>query len=136
MKAEETMRNGLLVKFHPQRLSDEDLTLGVERFFETHDHAPHISGFMLDALMNEQCRRLQSRGGHEHETGMIVLPAATWSATDLTQGLNVLTAMSYQACSEQLGKLIDTLVRVFTCAVGARAIVLENMIHARLENGN
>ena len=124
------MRDGMLVRFDLRRLTNDDLTNGVERLLAGFDHAPAISTFMLDAFQNEQVRRLKNRQGETHEVDPLVLKATEWSALDLTQGLNAITALSYQACSEQLGKLVDTLVRTFTIAVGARAIVLERMINA------
>ena len=130
------MRQGLLCKFHLGRLSDDDLTNGVERFLAGFDHAPAVSAFMLDVFQSEQVRRLHNRLAETREVDSIVLKAAEWSALDLTQGLNAMTALSYAACSDQFGKLIDTLVRVFTIAVGARAIVLERMINANLAAEN
>lgn len=126
------MRPGLLVKFHFGRLSDADLTDGVKCLMAGYDHAPAVSEFLIDAMQDEQTRRLKNHGGELHEAEAVVLKATEWSALDLVQGLNAMTALSYQACSEQFGKLIDTLVRTFGAALGARAIVLENMVNDNL----
>jgi hypothetical protein len=124
------MRRGLVTKFYLPNLADEDMAMAVECLQASYDRGPKFAAWLMDALMDEQTRRLASRGDVPKETELLTLPAAEWTARELVQALLVVTGMSYGVRSEAVGRLVDKLVNVFTAAVGARLIIAEDLIHA------
>ncbi len=123
------MRPGIVTKFYLPNLSEPDLADAVEYVRAGYDRGPKFAGWLMDALMDEQTRRLASRDGEPRETALLTLPAAEWTARELVQALLAATAMSYGVRNEAVGQLVDTLVRTFTAAVGARLIIAEDFIH-------
>jgi hypothetical protein len=122
------MRPGLAVKHYLPNLTAEALEQGVECMRQSYDRAPRFAAWLMDALLDEQTRRLQSRDGEPRETALLVLPAAEWTAEQLVQGMLVCHAMSYGIRNENLGQLVDKLVAVFTSAVGSRLMISEHLL--------
>lgn len=124
------MRTGIVTKFYLPKLSDGDLAEAVHCVRAGYDRGPKFSAWLMDALMDEQTRRLASRDGEPRETELLELPANDWTARDLVAGLLHVTALSYATRNEAVGQFIDRLVYTFTAAVTARLIIAEDFIHA------
>jgi hypothetical protein len=124
------MRNGSIIKFYLPNLSVEDLSYAVECLKLAYDRGPKFAAWLMDALMDEQTRRLQSRGGQMRETRLIELRSGEWTARELGQALIVVNGMSFGVRNEAVGRLCDTLVRAFTAHVVARLVISEDFIHA------
>jgi len=124
------MRTGIHTKIYLPNIADDDLAEAVAVIRAGYDRSPKFSGWCLDALLDEQARRLLSHDGTPRETELFMLPATAWTARELVQGLVATTVMSYGVRSEAVGKFVDRLVKTFVAAIGSRLITAEDYIHA------
>jgi hypothetical protein len=116
----------MLTRVYLPELADDDLSEAVRWVRHCYDSGLRFSAWLIDALLDEQTRRIQSHDGVPRETAVLLLSTTEWTGRDLKQALTVLTALSYCVGSEAVGRMVDKLVWLFTAVIGARLTALEN----------
>jgi hypothetical protein len=122
---------GLLVKFYLPNLNADELASAVDLVRRAYDRAPRLCGWLLDALCDEQLRRLQSRGDDVRETSVLIVAGHEWTSEELQQATTLATVMTYCVKVEAIAKLWDALVQPIQACLFARLAQLERQNYAR-----
>lgn len=112
---------GLVVKYYPPNLSNRSLRVAIAYLRHSYSFAPRFSSWLLEALVDEQERRLRGRlDGEPRETELLTIRPETWSNAALAQALTLSNTLSYAVRDEGFGELLDSVVKVLTACVTAR----------------